>query len=128
MDADPRQTRTSLPVAVTMGEPAGIGGEIVLKAWIQRTVDMPVFFVIDDPTRLGGIATRFNLKCPIVPIAHPREATAGFTKGLPVLALPEALSATVRGEPGPTVHPPRTPPCPARGRAGGDSRARCQGQ
>jgi 4-hydroxythreonine-4-phosphate dehydrogenase len=108
MAADPRQSRISLPVAVTMGEPAGIGGEIVLKAWGQRTAGSPVFFAIDDPARLDRIAARFALKCPIVPIAQPGEAAAAFARGLPVLALPEplggtALRETILGKPDPAT-------------------------
>ena len=38
----------ALPLALTMGEPAGIGGEITLKAWLGRT-PAPIFFAIDDP-------------------------------------------------------------------------------
>ncbi|MGC2521035.1 MAG: 4-hydroxythreonine-4-phosphate dehydrogenase, partial [Stellaceae bacterium] len=42
-----------LPLALTMGEPAGIGGEIALKAWLGRAEGVPVFYVIDDPERLA---------------------------------------------------------------------------
>jgi 4-hydroxythreonine-4-phosphate dehydrogenase len=40
-----------LPLALTMGEPAGIGGEIALKAWLRRGEGAPVFYAIDDPER-----------------------------------------------------------------------------
>jgi len=40
------------PVALTMGEPAGIGGEIALKAWLRRGDGLPFFFAIDNPSRL----------------------------------------------------------------------------
>jgi 4-hydroxythreonine-4-phosphate dehydrogenase len=42
------------PIAVTMGEPAGIGGEILLLAWRRRRAGDPVFFALDDPP--GGCA------------------------------------------------------------------------
>ena len=38
-----------LPLAVTMGEPAGIGGELTLKAWLARGATTRPFFAIDDP-------------------------------------------------------------------------------
>ena len=44
-------TGAVLPLGVTMVEPAGIGGEIVLKAWLRRRAGRLPFFVIDDPER-----------------------------------------------------------------------------
>ena len=41
-----------------MGEPAGIGGEIALKAWLRRGESVPAFFVIDDAERLAALAHR----------------------------------------------------------------------
>jgi 4-hydroxythreonine-4-phosphate dehydrogenase len=38
-----------LPLAITMGEPAGVGGELSLKAWLARAGAARPFFVIDDP-------------------------------------------------------------------------------
>ena len=76
------------PLAVTMGEPAGIGGEITLKAWQERdrTGGLP-FFVIDDPERLAGLATRLGLDVPVSPIAAPGKAAEAFPDSLPVLPL-----------------------------------------
>ena len=36
-------------IALTMGEPAGIGGEIAIKAWQRREDGTPPFVIIDDP-------------------------------------------------------------------------------
>jgi 4-hydroxythreonine-4-phosphate dehydrogenase len=45
------------PVAITMGEPAGIGGEIALLAWAnRRKAKLPPFFLLDDPARLAALA------------------------------------------------------------------------
>ena len=44
----------SLPLALTMGEPAGIGGEIALKAWQRRGDGVPPFYLIDDPGHRGA--------------------------------------------------------------------------
>jgi len=39
-----------LPIALTMGEPAGISGEVTLKTWqAAQTHSLPPFFVIGDP-------------------------------------------------------------------------------
>ena len=42
------------PLAVTMGEPAGIGGELSLKAWSMRQRGARPFFVLDDAARLAA--------------------------------------------------------------------------
>lgn len=74
------------PVAVTMGEPAGIGGEITLKAWRSRR-RLPRFFAIDDPRRLRRLAENLAIEVPIVEIESPGEAEASFERALPVLPL-----------------------------------------
>jgi 4-hydroxythreonine-4-phosphate dehydrogenase len=81
------------PVAVTMGEPAGIGGELTLKAWRARhdADGATPFFAIDDPQRLAQIARKLNTDVPIRVIATPDEATAIFRNALPVLPQPLAL-------------------------------------
>lgn len=86
-----------LPLAVTMGEPAGIGGEIVLKAWAERrNTGVPPFVVLDDPDRLTRLATLIGLEVPVRAVAGPEEAGAVFDSALPVLPL--VLAAPV--EPG----------------------------
>ena len=90
---------SNLPLAVTMGEPAGIGGEIVLKAWAERrTTGVPPFVVLDDPQRLIRLAAVIGLDVPVRAVAGPEEAGAVFDAALPVLPLPVPLSAPV--EPG----------------------------
>lgn len=80
---------TSLPpLAVSMGDPGGIGGEILLQAWLRRRSEaLPVFFAIDDPERLRAIAGRLGLDVPLAVIAAPEEAAASFADALPVLPL-----------------------------------------
>ena len=69
-------------LAVTMGEPAGVGGEIILKAWQARVEqDLPAFFTIDNIPRLKAIAP----DCPIKEISTPDEAMDAFNHALPVL-------------------------------------------
>ncbi len=53
------------PTVVTMGEPAGIGGEVVLKSWLRRSEGLPSFVVIDDADRLAQLADRLALDIPI---------------------------------------------------------------
>ena len=75
-----------------MGEPAGIGGEIALRAWVKHGTP---FFAIDSAERLESLARRFAVRCPIKPIAAPEEAAAVFAEALPVLPLPVPLAAPV---------------------------------
>lgn len=77
------------PLAVTMGEPAGIGGDIVLLAWKSAAaISLPPFFVVDDADRLEALAARLGLVVPVVRIAGPEEATEKFDRFLPVLHRP----------------------------------------
>jgi 4-hydroxythreonine-4-phosphate dehydrogenase len=76
-----------------MGEPAGIGGEIALKAWVKRG-QVP-FFAIDSLERLRDLAARFAIPCPVKAISSPAEAAAVFAQALPVMPLPVPLAAPV---------------------------------
>ncbi|MFD2207818.1 4-hydroxythreonine-4-phosphate dehydrogenase PdxA [Kiloniella antarctica] len=74
-----------LPLAITMGEPAGIGGELSLKAWQQCSKDTLPFFIVDDPKRLQDISERLSLDVPIKKITSPSEASSSFKHALPVI-------------------------------------------
>jgi 4-hydroxythreonine-4-phosphate dehydrogenase len=89
------------PLALTMGEPAGIGGEIALMAWQKRAQSaLPPFFIIDNPSRLDRLAARLGLSVPLRPIAQPAETSRLFATALPVL--PIELSKPVQpGRPDP---------------------------
>ena len=79
------------PLVLTLGEPAGIGGEIVLKAWLRRAEGLPTFLSIDDPGRLQRLAERLGLEVAVRAINAPEEAASVFCESLPVL--PQALGA-----------------------------------
>ncbi|MHA1600167.1 MAG: 4-hydroxythreonine-4-phosphate dehydrogenase PdxA [Alphaproteobacteria bacterium] len=101
LDKDTDTQIASKPLALTMGEPAGIGGEITLRAWRTITsakADRTRFFVVDDPARLTGLARRIAPDIPIETIATPADAEAVFPRAMPVLplALPKAV---VPGQP-----------------------------
>jgi len=82
------------PIAVTMGEPAGIGGDITLAAWASQTTEnLPTFFIIDSPDRLARLAALLRLDVPIRAIDEPDEAEQVFADALPVLPLGGAISA-----------------------------------
>jgi 4-hydroxythreonine-4-phosphate dehydrogenase len=89
------------PLALTMGEPAGIGGELALKAWAGRAGQVvPPFVVLDDPERLRALAKRIGLDVPVESVASASEAAAVFDRALPVL--PTVLGSPVEpGKPDP---------------------------
>ena len=73
------------PIALTMGEPAGIGGEIALMAWLRRSEGVPPFFVIDDPDRLARLGAMLGWTAPLHAVAGPEEAAGCFHEALGVL-------------------------------------------
>ncbi len=81
------------PVALTVGEPAGIGPEIAAMAWRSLGGRLP-FFVIGDPDHFRGLGV------PVCPIAGPSETGRHLSEGLPVLAHPFPAPATP-GRPAP---------------------------
>jgi 4-hydroxythreonine-4-phosphate dehydrogenase len=80
------------PIALTCGEPAGIGPEIAAKAWEQLGAQLP-FFLIGEPAHLPA-------GTPVAEIAHPAEAPLAALRGLPVLSHPFPAPATP-GSPAP---------------------------
>jgi len=86
----------ALALALTMGEPAGIGGEVALKAWLRRGDGVPLFYVIDDPGRLTALARHLGWCVPIQIVDAPQEAAAMFAEALPVLP----VGGTPRARPG----------------------------
>lgn len=85
------------PLALTCGEPAGIGAEIALKAWTERDSDGPAFLLIDQPARIARVAEHIGLQVPIATIASPGEVDrALFDEALPILP----IEAPINGTPG----------------------------
>lgn len=76
------------PLAISLGDPAGIGPEIILGAWTRLRAERraPPAFVVGGPELLRATAERIGTDCPIVPIADPAEAMFASAVGLPVLA------------------------------------------
>nr|WP_069066023.1 4-hydroxythreonine-4-phosphate dehydrogenase PdxA [Sphingobium sp. RAC03] len=74
------------PFAVPLGDPAGIGPEIVAKSWVMREArGLAPFFAVGDPAALRAVWLG-----PIIPISAPEEATATFATGLPCLEIAKA--------------------------------------
>ena len=89
------------PLALTLGEPAGIGPDLALAVWHRRAeLGIPHFYVVADPDFLRRRADRLGLEVPIAAVTSAKAA-ATFSSALPVVALDVAVSA----EPG---HPDGT--------------------
>jgi len=84
-----------------MGEPAGIGGEIALKAWLEaRETGLPTFVMIDDADRLAACAASIGLPVPVRTVTDAEEAAKAFDEALPVLPI-ELPARPVPGRPDP---------------------------
>ncbi len=88
----------SLLVAVTMGEPAGIGGELTLQAWAARRDGNLAFLAIDNSERLRALADDLGYDIPIAEVANVTDAKSVFPTALPVFNVPVAATA-VPGQP-----------------------------
>jgi 4-hydroxythreonine-4-phosphate dehydrogenase len=91
------------PLAVTMGDPAGIGPDITLMAWQVKTArGLPVFAVYADAGVLQDRARALGIDCPIEIIARPADARDVFSTALPVLHR-SVDAAVVAGQPSTTA-------------------------
>jgi len=77
----------AIPLAVTLGDPAGIGPEIIAAAWSALRRTGPGFLAIGDAATIAAAG------CPVRRISDARDAS-GFAEALPVLDLPLAAPVT----------------------------------
>ncbi len=90
------------PLALTLGDPAGIGPEIVVKAWNALRRDGPPFLVVGDAQSLASASAAGA--AIIRKIVAPAEALTCFIDALPVLDLP-LRSPVVSGQPSAATAP-----------------------
>ncbi|HEX8167421.1 MAG TPA: 4-hydroxythreonine-4-phosphate dehydrogenase PdxA [Beijerinckiaceae bacterium] len=82
-------------LALTQGDPAGIGPEITLKAWLRRgEIGLP-FVLLGDPAFMRRASGRLGLNVPVEG-APLEDAAAVFRRALPVVP----LGPDVEAEPG----------------------------
>ena len=83
-------------LALTLGEPAGIGPDLALAIWRRRAeLDLAPFYIVADPDFLRRRARKLDFDVPIVTVT-PATAAARFRTALPVVP----LDITVTAEPG----------------------------
>jgi 4-hydroxythreonine-4-phosphate dehydrogenase len=72
------------PLAVSLGDPAGIGPEVLAKCWDNRDrFELEPFVAIGDPRSVCSVWDG-----PIAAIEDPREADSAFDVGLPLIHIP----------------------------------------
>jgi 4-hydroxythreonine-4-phosphate dehydrogenase len=81
------------PLALTLGEPAGIGPDLALAVWQRRAeYDIPPFYVAGDLEFLRRRAEQLRLKTPVAEV-KPASAAKTFSSALPVVTLDEKTRA-----------------------------------
>ena len=81
------------PLALTLGEPAGIGPDITIRAWQRRKeAQLPPFYLIGDSRFIGQRARALGVDLPLAEI-RPEDATAAFAECLPVVATGDVVTA-----------------------------------
>jgi 4-hydroxythreonine-4-phosphate dehydrogenase len=87
-------TPAQAPLAVSLGDPAGIGPEIIAKCWDHRDqFGLAPFVAIGDPRSIAAVWDG-----PIEIVDDPRQADSAFDYGLPLIQL-SAQQADIPGHP-----------------------------
>jgi 4-hydroxythreonine-4-phosphate dehydrogenase len=82
-----------LPIALTLGEPAGIGPDLALAIWHRRReFALPPFYIVADEQFLRRRAAALKLDTPLATVT-PASAIAAFAAALPVVGLGVAVTA-----------------------------------
>ena len=78
------------PLAISLGDPAGIGPEVIAKCWDHRSdFGLPAFVAIGDARSVGAVWDG-----PIEIVDDPRQADAAFDYALPLIQIPVAEADT----------------------------------
>ncbi|AUW58873.1 4-hydroxythreonine-4-phosphate dehydrogenase PdxA [Sphingobium sp. SCG-1] len=76
--------------AISLGDPAGVGPEIVAKAWVMREARaLPCFFAVGDPASISAVWNG-----PLREIGSPEEVAGVFPEALPYLRVADAGPVT----------------------------------
>lgn len=81
------------PLIVTMGEAAGVGPDIIIKAWLKRhECCLPEFYVIGDADFIKTRASHFEAKIETAYIDKNEHVSQIFSSQLPVWHTPLPLT------------------------------------
>ncbi len=83
----------ALPLALTLGEPAGIGPDLTIQLWRRRTeLRLPPFYLIGDPDFINRRARMLGLDITLS-VVSPAQANDAFSRALPIVALDAPVTA-----------------------------------
>lgn len=82
---------SNAPLAVSLGDPAGIGPEIILASYQRLRSDARAFFVVGGADVLRAAIASNGANLAVIPIEEPAEAEEAFARGLPVIAGADAV-------------------------------------
>ena len=91
---------TLRPLAISAGDPAGVGAEIIAKAWRVLRHHGPPFVVIGDPQLLASAGGDVKVRA----VTRPQDAVGVFGEAVPVIDIP-LLSPVISGRPSPSHAP-----------------------
>lgn len=81
------------PLALTLGEPAGIGPDITIAAWRGRAVNpIPPFYLLGNADFIRRRARALGADIPVTE-AEPQDAANAFAQALPVVDIGESPTA-----------------------------------
>ncbi len=81
------------PLALTLGEPAGIGPDITIAAWLRRDeLKLPAFYLLGDEQCIASRAKALGADIKIAAVKS-EQAEAAFADALPVVATGEVATA-----------------------------------
>ena len=75
------------PLALTIGEPAGIGPDIAIEAWRRRSdLGVPPFYLLGDRGFIGERAKQLGVEISLAKV-DPQDAADAFTDALPIVSI-----------------------------------------
>ena len=76
------------PLAVSLGDPAGIGAEVIAKSWERRRTErLTPFFAVGDVAAVEAV-----WHGPIATVGDPTEAAAVFDTALPIISVADSTA------------------------------------
>src|SRR5262249_16119106 len=77
----------ALPLALTLGEPAGIGPDLTIQLWRRRVqLRLPAFYLIADPEFIRPRPRQLGIDVTLN-VGTPGQAAAAFARALPIVPL-----------------------------------------
>lgn len=81
----------SLPLALTSGDPGGVGPDVAILAWVARQrVKLPAFYLLSDPHFVASRVRRLGVEVAVREV-EPAEAPEAFGRAIPVVPLRAAF-------------------------------------